>query len=264
MSEVSNNRVIHLTRQVYRNAIGFAGLRRSDVWLSSYPRSGNSWFRAILGNLIYLSETPEEEIDWRTLYDLMPVMGFSNLLKPWEHTVIPRMVKTHQPYRPQFFGRPERTLLLLRDPRDVMLSYYNMRTSAKLNRFTGSFSEFIRHPSYGLPGWMRHYSTWLPRATVLMIYEEFRSDTCATIRRTFHALGHEIPEDLLLAAIERSTIERMREKEAVQGIRDADRFDASFNAVRTGASKQWIDTFSESDLTYYHQLREQHGVDRYA
>ncbi len=260
---MSIHRATHLSRQVWRNAIGVAGLKPDDVWLPSFPRSGNSWLRIILGNILYLSEDPEQEVDLRTLGELCPVMGYTNLMKPWNHEILPRLLKTHQPFRAPFFNRPNRTLLQIRDPRDVMLSWYNFRTNAKIATYKKSFADFVRDPQYGFDAWMKHYTSWLPHATSVMAYESLKPDPEACIRTCFSELGFTVPDDILTAAVERSTIDKMRKKEEDTGVRDPNRFKDSFRAVRSGASGHWKDKYDEPELAYYAELHAQYGIDHY-
>ncbi len=260
---MSIQRLTHIGRQVWRNALGVSALQPSDVWLASFPRSGNSWFRIILGNIIYISEGREQEVDLHTLGELCPVMGYTNLRKPWDHEVIPRLLKTHQPYRAPFFNRPTRTLLQVRDPRDVMLSWYNLRTNAKQSAYNDSFEHFVRDPKVGFEAWMRHYSSWLPHATTVMPYEELRARPVSTLQRCFGELGFTVPGDILQSAVECSTIEKVRKKEQEQGVRDAKRYKDTFRAVRKGASGDWKDGYGKAEQAVYAELHAHYGIDRY-
>ncbi|MFT5123601.1 MAG: hypothetical protein ACI9TH_001512 [Kiritimatiellia bacterium] len=260
---MSAQRITHISKQVWRNAIGVCGLRGSDVWLPSFPRSGNSWFRILLGNIIYLSEDPEKEVDLHTLYDLCPVMGFSNLLKPWEHEVMPRLLKTHQPYRAPFFNRPKRTLLQIRDPRDAMLSWYNLCSNSKVIQYEKTFEDFVRDPRYGFESWMRHYSSWRPHATAIMPYEELKADPVSTMQRCFGELGFTVPEDILRTAVNRSTIEKVRKKEEETGVRDAARFKDPFRTVGSGSSGHWKERYQEAELAYYAEVHTRFAIDCY-
>jgi len=264
MSELSLstllNRTTHYSTQIIRNINGVTGLRPEDVWLTSFPRSGNSWMRIILANVIYLTEKEGKEVDLRTLAYLLPSFGFADLHLSWQYQCVPRFVKTHHPFRYPFFSKPKRSVLLIRDPRDAILSYHDLAQKSKIIAFRGSISEFLRHSKYGLPAWLRHYESWQSRATVIMKYEDLRKDTVATLQQTFSALSVEIDRQIIEEAVERSAIQRMREKEAETGLGRPDRFDSSFRAVRSGKSRSWQNEFSESDQLYFEKIfTKKHG-----
>ncbi|MEM7128341.1 MAG: sulfotransferase domain-containing protein [Chloroflexota bacterium] len=251
---MNTSKVFHYGRQIIRNANGIVGLHPDDVWLTSFPRSGNSWIRIIFANIIQLSERDGKEVELWDLPNLVPSLGVSNLLKPWPYQSLPRFVKTHHPFRRPFFAKPRRSILLVRDPRDAILSYYDLAQKSKIVAFRGEFSEFLRHPKYGLSAWIRHYQSWESMATVLLKYEELRKDTVGTLQGAFANLSVDMDRKLIENAIERSAIDQMRKKEAETGIRDPGRFDANFRAVRTGKTHGWQEAFSDADLQYYQTI----------
>jgi hypothetical protein len=247
----------------WRYALGILGLRRSDVWFAVFPKSGSTWFRLVLWHIINLQECDGRAVDIRTV-DEMPALGYTNLLNPWPYESLPRIIKIHQPYRPLLFARPRRAILLMRDPRDVMVSYYHMAqaTRAPRGRFEGVFSDFIRHPRFGLKAWMCHYDSWQSRATLVVRYEAMREDTAREYRRVFRALGVSVGSDILERAIEQTAFGRLKKLEAEKGMAE-EKFDDSFTFFRSGKAGQWPSYFSASDLVYYEELCRRYQLEEY-
>lgn len=227
-------------------ATGVAGLRPDDVLLSSFPRSGNTWVRFLLCNLISLHELNGETIDFPLLNKMMPELGANYLLSPWRWNTLPRVVKTHRSYLP-FFSKC-RTIGLVRDPRDVMVSYFHY-VSHRKRLFSGPFSQFIRTTKWGLPAWFTHYSSWTPHWTMLVHYEELKENPLGELERLLTFLGITLPAESLQQAVDRASASKVEPRNAKEpGEPDQARF------VRSTAVNQWQDYFGEEDLAYYRVL----------
>src|SRR5580693_4534967 len=89
-----------------------------DTFVVSYPRSGNTWTRFLIANLVY----PAETISFANIEQLIPdTSSQSNLAL--KRTPRPRIIKTHQ----YFDHRYPKVIYIVRDPRDVVLSYYDFQ-----------------------------------------------------------------------------------------------------------------------------------------
>lgn len=254
-------------RKIRLYGIGLLGLRRDDVILASFPRSGSTWLRFILCNLLLLTEGDEprgdgEVVDFPKLNATMPELGVSDLRKPWPFSLLPRIVKTHRPYLP--LGRAERSILVLRDPRDVMVSCYAYEMGMTEPRFRGSFREFLRHRRFGLEAWFRHTRSWLEPAGHLIAYEDLRADPLASVLGALDSLDVEVERHRVETALERSRIDRVRRIEASSGVGKEGRFKDDFRFAGAGVSGGWQDRFSPEDLELYAELHARYRIDRYA
>lgn len=250
-------------RLVSRYTVGLLGLRRNDIWLASFPRVGSTWVRFVLCNLISLSELDGREVDFHFLDATMPALGESNLLATWQIRTVPRFVKTHQSYHLLLFAIPRRAVYIIRDPRDVMVSYYHFLQTHALETFSRSFTQFIRHPRYGLRACIKHYLSWEPHVTVLIRYEALREDPQAEFRKMFSSLQIPVHNDLLWSSVERSSFEKVRSFETTSGLSRQHNTKAEFRFARRGEPKQWVEYFSEKDASYYHQVCRDCGFDLY-
>jgi estrone sulfotransferase len=233
--------------------IGFAGIRRDDVLLVSFPRSGNTWMRLLLCNLISLREWEGKKVDFSLLNKTMPELGVNNLLAPWPYATIPRVVKTHRSYSAPF--RANRSIGIIRDPRDVMVSFYHYSKDRK-GLYRGDFSNFIRNPRFGLESWFRHYLSWRDHFTLTMTYEQMKEDTLREFHRVLDVLNVSYSEDMIREAVQRSNLASIREAEKSASLPENGQ--AIF--ARSGVSRQWPSYFSEQDLAYYQELSDQYGV----
>lgn len=222
-----------------------------DVFLVSYPKSGNTWTRFLIANLVY----PERHPDFSNINDLLPdveVMAKRNL----ERAARPRLLKSHQYFDPRY----PKVIYIVRDPRDVVLSeyYFDIKRRAIADDYPKPqfVSRFVRgelnHP-YGT--WGEHAASWFytrrgdPRF-LLVKYEALQSQAMDEMERIANFLGIAAAPERLALAIEQSSADRMRELEKKQAhlwssTRET-RKDKPF--VRSAKSGGWKAELSESSV----------------
>jgi estrone sulfotransferase len=251
-------RLLFRLKAALRYGIGFPGLGCRDVLLVSYPRSGSTWVRFILCNYIGIKEASFGIVDFQKLDSIMPAIGASNLCKPWQYNSIPRFVKTH--HRHSFlYGRPEQVVYVVRDPRDVMVSYYHFLTRHRWLGLDLSFSEFVRHKRWGLASWFQHVQSWRYQASVVLKYERLRKSPLDELLQMFVCLKVAVDHSVLQQAIDLASIETVQAIQQKRGISGPRRFDKSFRFAREGHTRQWSAFFSKHDLTYYSDLCDKYG-----
>jgi estrone sulfotransferase len=248
-------------QKIMRYIAGTTALRADDVWLPSFPKSGSTWVRFLLCNIISLTELEGRPVDFHLLDSIMPALGYSDLSKPWPYTCIPRFIKTHKPYRAFLFARPKRTIYVIRDPRDAMVSYYHFQQAHKIRPFTRSISDFIRHIDYGLEAYIRHYLVWKPHITHIVQYESLKQDTKSELQKILQIVEAQVVDELTTIAVERSSFSRIRAAQERTGLSGRKRFQAQFRFARKGQIGQWADYFSKADMVYYKDLCDQYQFD---
>jgi len=238
----------------YLSAVG--GLHVGDILLASFPRSGNTWVRFFLCNLISLQEWNGRDVNLAVVNDTMPALGYNNLLSRWPHTTIPRVVKTHRRYSPLF--RARRSVGIVRDPRDVMVSYFHYMRDRK-GTYEGSFSQFICHPRYGLEAWFKHYISWRDRWTIALKYEEMRENPAREFSRICDTIEVDASSEVVQEAIARSNIGSFQQTEVAPS-----RVSAEARFARSGASGQWLRYFDERDVGLYEEVASRFNARLYA
>jgi hypothetical protein len=212
-----------------------------DVWVVSYPKSGNTWTRFLIGNLVAGGKV----VDWSNIEQIVPDIYLNRdpYLKALPR---PRYLKSHEGYRPDY----RRVVLIVRDPRDVAVSYYHFVRKAKLLPLDASIDDFMakfldgKIDPYG--NWGENVGSWLGarRGTdnfVVVRYEDLLENTEAELARIADMLGIAADEQLLRHAAESSQADRMRALEQTQRSEHkflrSSRSDLPF--VRTAKSGQW-------------------------
>ena len=94
-----------------------------DVFIVSYPKSGNTWTRFLIANLVYSDKSP----DFRNINELIPdpeALSKRHLAKVSR----PRIIKTHQYFHPSY----RKIIFVVRDPRDVAVSLYYFQKKSRV------------------------------------------------------------------------------------------------------------------------------------
>lgn len=237
-----------------RYAQGWQGLRLEDVLLTSFPRSGSTWLRFILCNAAnQIVHGRIEPVNFHEVDREMVEFGVDDLRQEWNHAPMPRVVKTHCRYLPIFQGR--RAVLLVRNPREVMISFYCLEAARQRQRFQGTFQEFIRNRRFGLPAWFRHIKSWQARPGVFLLrYEDLKADTAQEVKRLFAFVDLDVSEDVLSAAVENSSFQKMREVEERRGLSNSKRFKANTRVVRSSGEEDTSRYFCDDDETYLAEM----------
>ncbi len=243
-----------------------------DIFLVSYPKSGNTWTRFLLGNLLHT----ECRITFANVERMVPdIYGASkNTLKK---TPRPRLLKSHECFDPRY----RRVVYIVRDPRDIALSAYHYDRKGrnipddfpieeyvstrfmKTDEYFGTWGEHagswmvninniwhisrLKNGFLGTPGsWGENVMSWLGarghgREFLLVRYEDLLEDTHGEMTRIAKFLGLPISPEKISRAVELSSAENMRKLEVSESDQWAttkpSRKDIPF--VRAAKSGQW-------------------------
>jgi len=189
-----------------------------DTFVVSYPRSGNTWTRFLIANLVHR----EKEVSFTNIEQLIPDTS-SQSNRALKATPRPRIIKTHE----YFDHRYPKTIYIVRDPRDVALSYYDFQRkymqiddAYPLEQYVDDFvnGKLI---SIGWGTWGENVASWMytrgKRSTFLLLrYEDMMKDTERELARISEFL--DIPSDpsRLRHAVESSSADRMRALEKLE------------------------------------------------
>ncbi len=221
------------------------GLTDRDVLLASYPKSGNTWLRFMLAELF-----AGQPAAFGGIRHVVPYVGRHRRAR----AILPgggRLVKTHEPYRREY----HRAIFLVRDVRDVVVSYYNrpkQRRAGGRATLKEFLPAFLRGTLNAYGSWSSHTASWLDaagRAKIHVVrYEDLRRAPEEMLAGTCDFLGAKIGTDLLRAAVEHNTFEKMREKENQfrETLRDQGRREARL--MRRGALGEWSSALDAEDL----------------
>jgi len=189
------------------------------VWIASYPKSGNTWVRFLLCNLVFGAVDSAA-----TLNRLVPDIHEQRTLEP---TAGATFLKTHFPYSASlpFAAHTAGAIYVLRDPADVMLSnfYYGLRSGATdrdesaFNRYFDAFIAARGDPRWhtlGMGSWDENVRSWLglrhPFPVLRIRYEDLLADGATVARRLCRAVGVARTDEEIARAVSGASFDSMR------------------------------------------------------
>ncbi len=177
-----------------------------DIYIVEFPKSGITWLQHILGNIeLQLAGKKDEYITFynhhKYLPDIHQVRG-AKINRFLERTFI----KSHSEYNPYYYF----VIYLIRNPFDVMVSYYNflLNHGQKL-----TFEKFVKS-SRGIILWKRHINSWNYKKTDaqrihFIKYENLVNNTQFEINSLYKNLGVTISNEIINTSIDNSSINNM-------------------------------------------------------
>jgi hypothetical protein len=224
-----------------------------DVFLTSYPRSGNTWTRFLIGNLVHQSE----EVTFISVERLVPDM-YKHSDRVLRSLPRPRVMKSHECFDPRY----RKVIYIVRDPRDVAVSNYHWELKLRSVPEGYPIEDFVprwMNPDFWprIGSWADHVSSWLATrhgrdGFLLMRYEELKANTERELARVATFLGVDASRERLKRAIELSSAENMRKierKESGKWVATTlTRQDKPF--VRNATSGGWKTVLPEKTVAY--------------
>jgi hypothetical protein len=228
-----------------------------DVFLVSYPRSGNTWTRFLVANLL----DPEHPATFGNIESRVAEIYFN-----YDHVLRslprPRILKSHEAFIPRY----PRVIYIVRDPRDVAVSFYhhnikwrNIPEDYPISDFIPRFIAAQFDPWSG--SWGDNVKSWISMRGessnfLLLRYEDLKQNTQAELLRMAEFLreagfsGIATSPEELARAIERSSPERMRvlEKEHTRQHVQLKRTRQDKPFIRTATSGGWRSALSETSV----------------
>lgn len=243
-----NNFYYSLSKTKLRNPLTWyrhLQIQQSDTMLASYPRSGNTWLRFLLFELLAGYPASFETINRAD----SAVPELRNLRHaPTSLDGNGRLIKTHEPFRKEY----QRAIYLVRDPRDVAISeYYFLKYKGiEFLSFDHYLTHFLKGKVNGFGNWLHHVNSWLTakqknEARILVIkYEEIQGSTQQTLFQILDFLNLFPNPNAIQAAIQNNTIQKMRQKEETARQTIFKQYPKEINFVRKGLVRGWENTLT--------------------
>ena len=240
-------------------------VRPTDVFISSYPRSGTTLTQWILYLLAH-----EDQPDPAHLTKVSPWFERSLAIgelsaSDLERFPSPRVFKSHLPR--EWLPDGARYIYVERDGLDVLVSYFHFYC-AYLG-FEGTLDDFYQRfmdgrVQYG--SWFDHVAGWREHASdpdVLVVrYEDLLTDRKASIERIVAFLGWERDERWVDRAVIESSFDAMKQRESVFDHATAlllERGVSPQSFLRSGQSGQGADALSAAQTS---EIRERSSTGR--
>lgn len=266
------------------------------VWLASFPKSGNTWFRIFLANLAAGENGPADinnlderggiassrhEFEAATLLD----SGFvtHDDIEELRREVYARAhaacqeqrwIKVHDAYTLTPSGQPmfgipgTRVVYLVRDPRDVAISFAHHQASTvdQAINWMSNPDWAMCEPRKGLAnqlrqrllGWSGHVASWIDQTDLpitFLRYEDTSADPLRNFSAALEFAGRTaMPEDIA-RAIRHADLSELQRQEREKGFGERNPRSKSF--FRSGQVGGWREVLSAEQVA---RIEEAHGA----
>jgi estrone sulfotransferase len=206
--------------------------KEKSILLSSYPKSGNTWLKFILSNLYAIKGT---FISFKNIEEIAP-----GVMPMWKYFfkkkyLYPSVFKSHSPY--QFSNNKFKNIYLIRDPRDVYISYYYFLGGAKDLKH---FSWFIANYEFPYGRWSEHVRSWIQHRNednvAIVKYEDLLVNIHHELDRIVDKLSLPSTKQERNEAVEKCTFNNLKKMASKAG---------NNYFFRKGTSSQWVNTYSD-------------------
>lgn len=262
------------------------------VWLASYPKSGNTWVRALLANYLMGGDQPLplDQVTRISFGDaaLEPMRALAGgkdplLLPPARQlelreanlrriaTAGPRVnfIKSHNA-NARVGGRllvppglTSAAIHIVRNPLDVAVSYadhWNLPLAAaaeQMGRAKNAIPPNPRTMTQFLGSWSEHTQGWAgagPFRVLTLRYEDMLDDTARVLASVLRHIGAPIDSGIVAQAVEFASYRTLRSLEDKQGF--AEKGQAQERFFRTGTAGNWKTALPDAVAE---KIRADHG-----
>ena len=232
------------------------------MYVVGYPKSGNTWLCFLLA---YCLNAEYDDLDAPGIhptdeYQRSYVKGGFDRISYQDK--IGKILKTHlqdlEPALPQY-----PVVYLVRDGRDVMISYYFFKTTyfnprnlslakrlifqvRRLLNNKSKFQDFSSFLHQYTDEWIAHISAWLDKKpTAIVRYEDLKSNPQDTLQQLFSSLDVEVSEETIQQALDVFDFKQLSKRK--EGEEDRKSF------FRKGIVGDWKNHFSPQDREFFQQ-----------
>ncbi|KAM6355847.1 amine sulfotransferase-like [Podargus strigoides] len=190
----------------------------SDIFITTYPKSGTVWTQNILSLIIHEGHrNGTENVD---MINRIPWLEYNVNHLNYADLPLPRLFATHLPYYlvpRDLRNKRARVIYVTRNPKDVLVSYYHfskyMKTVEEIPDFTLFMERFLAGKVLG-SSWIDHVEGWYSHAEdfniLFLTYEEMKKDLRSAVLKICNFVGKKLSEEEVDSVVKQATFENMK------------------------------------------------------
>ena len=252
-----SQRILEIMRKIKRAADILLDTKRGrsitvfpeDVFVVSYPKSGNTWLRFLIGNLL----SPDEPLTFSNIELKVPAI-YQNSNRKLLRVSRPRVLKSQEYFDPHY----KKVIYIVRDPRDIAVSYYYhcikfriIKQEVKIDQF---LNQFIEGKIDDFGSWGKNVGSWLGARKgdpdfLLLRYEDIINETEDALKKIAIHIEITATDELIARAVELSSFDRMKNLEKIQSNewKPTKKSNKNFRFVRKAQCGGWITELSKEE-----------------
>lgn len=192
--------------------------RPTDIFLTSFPKSGTTWLQEVVFRLCNQNEDSSEILEDRVPYLEFPYPGIGDISRREGQ----RLIKSHLPLHLLPKGVWEgqgKVIYIYRNPKDVVVSYFHFAQLLTYLNFQGPFARFVQlfvkdelpySPYFPHVNEYVQYSRARPEQILCISYEDMKENPEREVRKISKFLKINATDEMIQSICEKTTFEAMK------------------------------------------------------
>lgn len=230
----------------------YQSLTSNDIFISSFPKSGNTRFRMAMAKYFSLLSTSNIKFSYDFVNSLLPEMGKGNISSARKKMSSlglnndQLLVKSHLPFNQlKHLYKKCKIIYIIRPEPVTIMSFYDYSLARNIIDNNTSFSTFLRAKKTGIESLVKSYKSYKD-AEAIINYNDLMKDDLHSIFQALEKIEFNYDPEIL----KKSILATRREHTAlIKNSLDKDSY--NFAAKKTRSIDNY---FSSEDKIYYNQV----------